>query len=311
MTVNDQDVVVCLTKHYPGPVATRALWLWAGGRETALVYDPDPHLLWQNMWSLAKAAEDGDAGPVAILRQALWDYPGHPTYLNSLEAYIPPEPKYIQSAVQLLARRIIDLAPDFAPAQLWAAMTAVGSLPLYVAFAAATPAFQGQLAALADGGATADTDPDLAGAPDAAAPSLLEKQLELLAGHQFEPDVQVLADAMGAFHAGLPDAGSQRLNDRLAALNAELVNALDPLPENITALDQHVRPAIARIRSVVFDSQAACSRQAVRGLENQAAALAALIENNPAPDVAGMAIACRQALWATTAESERTDADDT
>ncbi|MGE0706723.1 MAG: hypothetical protein AB7N76_05075 [Planctomycetota bacterium] len=81
-----------LLQRYPGATATAALWEWAGGDAAAAPREGDAAALWAEGWARAAARPAApaalqaprDPNQLALVREALYDEPGHPLLLDHL-----------------------------------------------------------------------------------------------------------------------------------------------------------------------------------------------------------------------------------
>ena len=118
MALNDSAVIEFLAKFYPGPVASRALWLWAGGKEDEIEYKPQPLEQWHHLWN--KARQSAGVTPATILRETLFDRPGHPELLGFLDTLTSETFPEGQSAAVVLVKQLEMLDPDFDPVLFYA-----------------------------------------------------------------------------------------------------------------------------------------------------------------------------------------------
>lgn len=78
-----EDVLELLLEEYAGATAARAYWSWAGGEAHEVPLPGDAGEVWQTLWE--RAAEPGCAvSRVALVRELLFDQPGHPVLLEFL-----------------------------------------------------------------------------------------------------------------------------------------------------------------------------------------------------------------------------------
>ena len=78
----DPQILKYLSRHYEGALATRGLWLWAGGQPAEIDFRAPPAERWQKLWS--QAAPGHTATRTTLLREALFDRPGHPLLLKAV-----------------------------------------------------------------------------------------------------------------------------------------------------------------------------------------------------------------------------------
>lgn len=129
-----------LTQRYGGATASRALWLWAGGDPLRAARDGDAAALWDQQWSWAEAGEEGAPELLALIREALYDTPGHPLLLDYLlENACATAPATVER-VHLVQVALERLAPaGFPVAHVATALAALDAGTWGEAFAALAP----------------------------------------------------------------------------------------------------------------------------------------------------------------------------
>lgn len=89
MSPGDRAVVDFLAENYSSPTATRTLWQRAGGRAKDVPQGTErPRDQWHELWRDASAG--GHATPIALVREALQDFPGSLALLRWLGAQTSP-----------------------------------------------------------------------------------------------------------------------------------------------------------------------------------------------------------------------------
>lgn len=78
------DAVKLLAGRYPGTVAREALWRHAGGEGSRAPHADTPEASWRE--ALRRACEGGVVTPMAMLRELLFDQPGHAEALRLVAA---------------------------------------------------------------------------------------------------------------------------------------------------------------------------------------------------------------------------------
>ena len=135
------DFVSLLVKRYVGPVATRALWQWAGGRDGDLAFVDEPAAQWSALWARAAA---GPVTRIALVREALFDSPGDPELLAALAALAerPPDAAVLE-LVEALESLLNHGCED---AALWLCLAGFKPRGFDVTYAALAAAVEGRLA---------------------------------------------------------------------------------------------------------------------------------------------------------------------
>ena len=118
--MNQDASIAWLTQHYPGPTAARALWLWAGGKETDMVYTDTAEEQWPALFKLARELDS--ISWISIFREALFDYPGDETILSELLEIPRDVPDADQTLSELFAVQLTELAPGLDPGGILAAL---------------------------------------------------------------------------------------------------------------------------------------------------------------------------------------------
>lgn len=312
MALDDQAVIAFLSHAYPGPVSTRALWLWAGGEAAQIEYFHDPVQQWQQLWGLARSGVA--APPAALLREALFDRPGNPDLLGFLAAWVVETFAAGPNAAKVLAAQLDRLAPEFDLKRLWPVLAGFPDRGILEAFAALSVALQGRLPPPAtpappsepsendqqpdpppeEGEDSTDTDGP---APRAA----LETQLQQLIASSPAPKPAELAAAILFLRDTLPDVftGPPLSDwDRLCQDMEDLLGA-DELDADV--LGKKVPPLLAQLPQLAPETERDLVEEAAASMDKQLACLLALLKENAPPGVAVIGEACIQALWGTTA----------
>lgn len=162
MNPNDKKIIEYLSEIYAGAAATRALWLWAGGVESELEYGKSTIDGWTRMW--AKAKDGKGATPVAVIREALFDYPGDEKLLELMDGLADEIFENGRTAAAVLAALLETLEPDFDQKRLWAALQSFPEKSLDESLAAIFSSIQGKFP-------HTDEPPSEDGTPDTATSS--------------------------------------------------------------------------------------------------------------------------------------------
>ena len=137
MDAMEDEIIGYLSGKYVGPVATRALWGWAGGKEDEVVYFESSIEQWRALWK--KARGGASVSPLALLREALLDDPGNSFLINSIEGLggdIFPEGR---TAAEMLMVLTEEIKPDFNQNRLTLSLEKFPECEKEHAFAALTP----------------------------------------------------------------------------------------------------------------------------------------------------------------------------
>ena len=275
-------------RFYPGPVAARCLWQWAGGDESEIEYNESPDELWKGMIEKAESG-DSEATPLSLLREALFDRPGDENLLVSAERIAEKRfPEGLEAAL-ILPDMFKRIAPEFNAEQTWIILQ---SLPCQDEkttdeyFAATAPVFEGRFKGDGAQGKRGS----------------LEKILETLA-HDFEPPalkeaadtIVLVMKSLSSITkaAGVPEVES--------AANA-LKDLFRDLPENPEDFKAGAIPLLERFGAAASHSGDSKLKAAFQAVSNQAACLERIISGERPPDIKKAATACIHALWATKGE---------
>ena len=144
MALDDQAVIAFLAGAYAGPVATRALWLWAGGEAQQIDYQCEPDQRWGRLWTAARNGEKATAE--AVLRETLFDRPGDADVLNFLKDLAVETRPQSPATARVLVAQLETLAPAFDPQDLWPVLAGFPDCTRAEAFAALSAALQDCLA---------------------------------------------------------------------------------------------------------------------------------------------------------------------
>lgn len=162
MNPNDKKIIEYLSEIYAGATATRALWLWGGGVESELEYGKSTIDGWTRMW--AKAKDGQEATPVAVIREALFDYPGDEKLLELMDGLADEIFENGRTAAAVLAALLETLEPDFDQKRLWAVLQSFPEKSLDESLAAIFSSMQGKFP-------HTDEPPSEDGTPDTATSS--------------------------------------------------------------------------------------------------------------------------------------------
>ncbi len=329
MAPNDEAIIECLAALYGEATAARALWLWAGGKEPELEYDPDPKTQWTTLWN--RAGVDSAASRVFLLREALFDRPGDPELLGFMGAIA--EARYAGSlaAASVVAMRIEALAPGFDPGALWCALLSFPENPLEVCLAAAAPSFQGRFPdasekerpsageeAKGPDGAKQEASGPAADGPgsaaqgdetgEAAVPAgpveaeptgvrgALEKSLEKIVSGA-SASVETLAQEIKAMLASIPEMTEKARSREFEALAEKVREVLAPDSPSI----EKTAPIVSGIEKLAAGAADDLYRAAALALRRQLSCLKEMAGGRR-PSAVMSAQALCQALWATTAK---------
>ena len=138
MALDNADVIAYLSENYMHSLARRALWQWAGGRQSEVDYGDDG---WAAMWG--RACAGSGAARIAIVRQALFDHPGEARLLGFLDALAAEISEDWRETAQLFTTLLEQTAPDFPHAKLLSLLLAFPEKPVDEAFAVVTSSMQG------------------------------------------------------------------------------------------------------------------------------------------------------------------------
>jgi len=102
--VNHRALVEFFAANYPTLMAIRGIWERAGGRAGDLIVGSERAIdIWSDLW---QRAEQGAVNPVALVREALIQFPGNPELLKYLRSQASPESLRAAESIVLELERL-------------------------------------------------------------------------------------------------------------------------------------------------------------------------------------------------------------
>ena len=328
MSVDKSAAVAKLAEYYPGVLAARALWTWAGGDRESVPLDPPPPEQWDRLWD--RSREEGGIGAVALLREALFDRPGDEALLGFLDALgretFPEGPAAGTVLVDLMA----DLGPDGSPGALSAALAAFPDRDGNETFAAVAPILAGKLTQADRAGLETALEGAAAGDPPSAGDyanglwRLIDRIPELTVAARSPEHESVVGemkellapirtpDDNGAADNGAPDDESrQGVADTAEeeGSEAEITPGRDGPAEpagtaDIDPVKGGMPPLIDRLAALADAAGDPVYRAAVAALGHQLDAMTAVANGESPPPVSDRGKAVIHGIWATKATED-------
>lgn len=319
MSVDKSAAVAKLAEYYPGVLAARAVWTWAGGDRESVPLDPPPSDQWEQLWDQSR--EDGGIGAVALLREALFDRPGDEALLGFLDALgqetFPDGP----AAGTVLVDLITELGPGGSPDALSAALAAFPDRDGNETFAAIAPILAGKLTEADRSGLETALDGAAAGdAPSAGEYAdglwrLIDRIPELtdaakspdhesVAGEMKELLAPVRTSAENGAADAADDESRQDVTDMNEEEGSEVRTEADVPTEPAEAGDvdpviEGMPPLIDRLSALADAADDPIYRAAASALGHQLDALTAVARGETPPPVADRGQAVIHGIWAT------------
>lgn len=290
MMVDDQTVIAFLAEKYAGPVATRALWLWAGGDANVAVYEGEPEEIWGQLWDLA-----GDGAgfyQLALVREALYDNPGQPVLMEYLQSVAVESDLAAGQVFTALAVACEEAALEAFLPVLLATLPDQAAEPLFPALAVAV--HQNLPHAIRNGlePLLPKYDPGTAGVAPLAkgllfALRFIPRWLDLPPDHPYHAIVRNLVLLLK------PMEKQAEADTDLEAATGD--DPIDPVRE---AIDR-MRPHVDQLQTLTVENNAALFTAATAGCQQAFLYLERIVcsDGLPVPDTTARAIL--QAFWAT------------
>lgn len=299
MKLNENEVIEFLSENYAGSVATRALWVWAGGGAQDIDYTKSATDQWNIMWE--KASEDGPPSKIALLREALFDDPGNEVILGFLNAIADDEFESGRAAAPVLTFMLEKLDPAFDEKVLQATML---SFPKGFSEDADDPEniskesqTEMMFAALAS---------SLQDRFKKDARSALEEKCEVLTKEQGFASKELISEGMLVLLECLPNMAEAAKTPEVQAAAKKIHAELEPLTKKEDANDavDKLTPLIERLKTMADDSGDKIFLAGCNGLDNQFKCLQCIYAETPLHSLEFLAKALIQALWGTTGVQE-------
>ena len=294
MQLNENKVIEFLAENYGGSLATRALWIWAGGQAGDIDYIKPALDQWSMLWE--KAKEDLSPSKIALLREALFDHIGNDTILGYLNAIADDEYKDSRKAAPVLIFLLEKLDPEFDEKEIQAAMLSFpnGFLedaeePEDSAKESQTEAIFTALASLVQNRFKKD------------ARSVLEEKCETLIKEKIPASAGLISGAMLVLLRHLPEMAQVSNTPEVQELTQAIQTILKPLTKKEGAGEaiEKLTPLLEQLKTQANDSGDKMFAAACNSLDYQFEFLKTLSEETPLHSFECLARALIQALWGT------------
>ncbi len=296
MKLKEEEVVAYLVKEYPGPVAARGLWTWAGGQAAEMVFEKPARAQWEKLWALA--GEEAPPSRIALLREALFDHPGDAALLGFLDAvsddtFAPGRP-----AAGVLFFLFEKLAPEFDDEGLKAALTAFPLGLIEDPDDPEAPSDERVVDAMLAAAASS-----FQGAWDKDGRETLEEKCRAIVEEDRPVSVELIVAGMKALCDNLPDMTEAASTPEAKKLAAALEKTTAPLPgkekEKLAEGLKPVAQVLKALKARADASNDAVFRSGCAILGYQYRCLAAVSEDVRLRSLRCPATAVIQALWGT------------
>lgn len=306
MKLNENEVIEFLSENYAGSVASRALWVWAGGGAQDIDYTKSATDQWNTMWE--KASEDGPPSKIALLREALFDDPGNEVVLGFLNAIADDEFKSGRAAAPVLTFMLEKLDPAFDEKVLQATMLSFpkefsedADDPENISKESQTEIMFAALASSLQDRFKKDVR------------SALEEKCEVLTKDQGLASEELISEGMLVLLECLPKMAEAAKTPEVQAAAKEIHAVLEPLTKKEDANDavDKLTPLIERLKTMADDSGDKMFLAGCNGLDNQFKCLQCIYAETPLHSLEYLAKALIQALWGTTGiQEDETEAEE-
>jgi len=299
MKLNENEVIEFLSENYAGSVATRSLWVWAGGGAQDIDYTESAKDQWNTMWE--KTSEDGTPSKIALLREALFDDPGSEVVLGFLNSIADDEFENGRAAAPVLSFMLEKLDPAFDEKMLQAAMLL---FPIGISEDADDPENLSKESPTEIIFATLASSLQDRFKKDVR--SALEEKCDVLTKEQSLASKELISEGMLVLLECLPSmaeaAKTPEVQDAAKEIHA-ILDALTKKEDTNDAVDK-LTPLIERLKTMADDSGNKMFLAACNGLDNQLKCLQCIYAETPLHSLEFLAKALIQALWGTTGVQE-------
>ncbi|MEE8430225.1 MAG: hypothetical protein V3S16_03170, partial [Candidatus Desulfatibia sp.] len=294
MQLNENKVIEFLAENYGGSLATRALWIWAGGQAGDIDYIKPALDQWSMLWE--KAKEDLAPSKIALLREALFDHIGNDTILGYLNAIADDEFEGGRKAAPVLIFLLEKLDPEFDEKEIQAAMLSFpkgfsedADEPENPSKESLTEAIFAALAAAVQNRFKKD------------ARSVLEEKCETLIKEKIPASAGLISGGMLVLLQCLPEMAQASNTPEVQEVTQAIQGILKTLTKKEDAGEAigKLTPLLEKLKTLADDSGDEMFSAASNSLDYQFKFLKTLSEETPLHSFECLARALIQALWGT------------
>jgi len=299
MQLNENKVIEFIVENYGGSLATRALWMWAGGEAGDIDYIKPAPDQWRMLWE--KTKEDIAPSKTALLREALFDHIGNDAVLGFLNAIADDEFEDGRKAAPVLIFMLEKMDPEFDEKEIQAAML---SFPNGFSEAVDEPEnFSKENLTETIFAALAST---VQNRFKEDARSMLEEKCETLINDKIPLSAGLIAGGMLVVLQHLPEMAQISNTPEVQAVTQAMQAILKPLSREEGAGEaiEKLTPLLEQMQTLANDSGDEMFTAAGRSLDYQFEFLKTLSAETPLHSFECIARALIQALWGTSGIKE-------
>ncbi len=294
MKLNENKVIEFIAEYYEGPVATRGLWVWAGGKPDDIVFIKPAPDQWRLLWE--KAKEELSPPKIALFREALFDHIGNDAILGFLNAIADDEFEGRRKTASVFIFMLEKLDPEFDEKAIQAVMLSFPNGFLEAADEPENSAKESQTEAIFAALASAVQNRFKEDAR-----SVLEEKCETLIKEKIPASVELISEGMLVLLQYLPEMAPVSNTPEVREVTQAIQGILKPLTkkEGVGEAIEKLTPLLEQMQTLAGNSGDEMFSAAGNSLDCQFELLKNLSEETPLHSFECLARALIQALWGT------------